>query len=108
MKKSLQPHLERVLEMRKRGERYPSIIQNLRASLEEKDVKRVIREMDRMETEGELKRGEPLKRVNNLSIFLGSICILAGIGLLFFTWNKGFLFALPFVLIGVGVLAFLG
>ena len=94
--------------MRRRGERYPSIVQNLRASLEEEDVKIVIREMDRMETDGELQRGEPIKRVRNLSFVHGSICVLAGLGLLFFTWNKGFLFALPFVLIGVGVLAFMG
>jgi hypothetical protein len=98
------------IEMRRRGDSYVAVRNYLvKNCSDEETIGRVITEVDNYEKNHMAKEVDkkPFAFLN-INILLGAIFLVAGIILMFFLWDKGLISTVPFILIGIGVLALTG
>jgi hypothetical protein len=98
------------IEMRTRGDSYVAIRNYLVKNCADEDaINKALTEVDNYEKNHMAKvvDKKPFAFLN-INIMLGVIFLVAGIILMFFLWDKGLISTVPFILIGIGVLALTG
>ena len=98
------------IEMRKRGDSYIAVRNYLvKNCSDEETIDKVVTEVDNYKKNHLVKEADkkPLAFLN-INILLGVVFLVGGIILMFFLWNKGLISTVPFILIGIGVLALTG
>lgn len=94
--------LDKAIEMRERGERYPSIVAHLRHNCkDEEEVRSIITEMAELEKSGEVKH-KKASQFSSINLIGGIGIIAIGCVLMYYSWGKGFIFSLPLVVVALG------
>ena len=110
MQKTKEEIQEYAIIMRGRGESYRTILNYIKSKTSDEDtITDIISHLDQLEKSNNLKISKEYP--GNLSItntLLGSLFLISGIVLIFFLWGKGFISTIPFMLIGIGMLALTG
>ena len=98
------------IKMINRGDTYSSIHNYLKRNCDnEVWIKEIISEIDKLEKEGKVGVKKATKTNSfGLGKIFGIIFMAAGLFLVSFTWGKGVISTVPFIVIGVGILAFTG
>jgi len=93
--------LNYAIEMRKRGDTYRAMIAYLENNCDDEEtVKEIVRTVDKMEKENQIKvQVEKKNKPSFMNITLGVLFLLLGIILMFFLWGKGWVSTVPFILI---------
>ena len=102
--------LEYAIQMRLRGDTYRDMLNYLnRHTNDDTIIKDIISKVDNLEKGKRIKAPERGRSsISSLSAVLGVIFIVAGIALIFFLWDKGFIASLPIILIIIGFTALSG
>jgi hypothetical protein len=98
------------IKMKKRGDTFVDIRNYLNRNCDKEDlINGIIKTVDKLENENQIKIADDRKSDKSvLNLIIGGILILGGIVMVFFLWGQGFVSTIPFILIGIGILALTG
>lgn len=103
MKKTKEEMMEYAIQMRLRGDTYREMLAYLnRYTKDEAIIKEIISKVDNLEKTKRIKAPERGGSISSFSVILGILFIVAGIALIIFLWDRGFIAGLPVLLIIIG------
>lgn len=109
MEKTKEELLAYAISMKERGDNYRTIIDYLSKNTDESTTRGIVKIIDQLEKDNKIQQAQPKESwLPSLNILFGWLFLISGIVLLFFLWGKGVIATLPFVLMGLGVLALSG